>query len=90
MKSNFPISRELMRKIVDEVFDGAIEDASVIEEIYACIKRHEAEDKRYKSDNDIARTALSVFRKVASTYGNENEMAAPIAQALSDERSRWI
>lgn len=36
------ISRELMGKIVDEVFDGAIEDASVIEEIYACIKRHEA------------------------------------------------
>lgn len=35
------ISRELMGKIVDEVFDGAIEDASVIEEIYACIKRHE-------------------------------------------------
>ncbi|MCL6653537.1 hypothetical protein A6R70_14695 [Agrobacterium rubi] len=31
-----------MGKIVDEVFDGAIEDSSVIEEIYACIKRHEA------------------------------------------------
>lgn len=36
------ISRELMGKIVDEVFDGAIEDASVIEEIYAAIKRHES------------------------------------------------
>jgi hypothetical protein len=31
------ISRELLGKIVDEVFDGAIEDASVIEEIYAVI-----------------------------------------------------
>jgi hypothetical protein len=39
------ISRELMGKIVDEVFDGAIEDARVIEEIYAVIKRHEAPHK---------------------------------------------
>jgi hypothetical protein len=31
------ISRELLGKIVDEVFDGAIEDASVIEEIYTVI-----------------------------------------------------
>jgi hypothetical protein len=36
------ISRELLGKIVDEVFDGAIEDASVIEDIYAVINRHEA------------------------------------------------
>lgn len=38
------ISRELMGKIVDEVFGGAIEDCSVIEEIYAVIKHHEAEE----------------------------------------------
>ncbi len=45
MSDNAPkISRELMGKIVDEVFDGAIEDCSVIEEIYAAIKRHEAEE----------------------------------------------
>ncbi|MCZ7470296.1 hypothetical protein M0412_10820 [Agrobacterium sp. O3.4] len=36
------ISRALLGKIVDEVFDGAIEDASVIAEIYAVIKREEA------------------------------------------------
>ena len=36
------MSRELMALIVDEVFDGAIEDTRVIEEIYAVIKRHEA------------------------------------------------
>lgn len=35
------ISRALLGKIVDEVFDGAIEDPSVIEEIYAVIKREE-------------------------------------------------
>lgn len=37
----YPISRELLGKIVDDVFDGAIEDASVIEQIYAAIKKHE-------------------------------------------------
>ncbi|WCK12376.1 hypothetical protein G6L41_008850 [Agrobacterium tumefaciens] len=42
MQSETAISRELMGKIVDEVFDGAIEDSSVIEEIYAVIKREEA------------------------------------------------
>ena len=36
------ISRALLGKIVDEVFDGAIEDPSVIEQIYAVIKREEA------------------------------------------------
>lgn len=36
------ISRALLGKIVDEVFGGAIEDASVIEEIYSVIKREEA------------------------------------------------
>ncbi|MBP2462089.1 MULTISPECIES: hypothetical protein [unclassified Rhizobium] len=40
------MSRELMGLIVDEVFDGAMEDASVIEEIYAVIKRHEAVRRR--------------------------------------------
>lgn len=40
--SNPTISRDLLGKIVDEVFDGAIEDASVIEEIYAAITRHES------------------------------------------------
>lgn len=35
------MSRELMGKIVDEVFDGAIEDASVIEQIYEAIKKHD-------------------------------------------------
>ena len=35
------MSRELMGLIVDEVFDGAIEDTRVIEEIYAVIKRHD-------------------------------------------------
>jgi hypothetical protein len=33
------ISRELLGQIVDEVFDGAIEDATVIEDIYRVIAR---------------------------------------------------
>jgi hypothetical protein len=36
------LSRELLGKIVDEVFDGAIEDASVIEDIYRVIAREQA------------------------------------------------
>jgi hypothetical protein len=36
------MSRDLLGKIIDDVFDGAIEDASVIEEIYASIIRHSA------------------------------------------------
>ncbi len=36
------ISRALLGKIVDEIFGGAIEDASAIEEIFAVIKREEA------------------------------------------------
>ncbi len=42
MQSETVISRELMGKIVDEVFAGYTEDESVIEEIYAVIKREEA------------------------------------------------
>ncbi|MDR3353348.1 MAG: hypothetical protein LBO00_10200 [Zoogloeaceae bacterium] len=33
------ISRDLLAQIVDEVFDGAIEDAAVIEDIYRVIAR---------------------------------------------------
>lgn len=33
------ISRDLLGKIVDEVFDGAIEDASVIEDVYRVVAR---------------------------------------------------
>jgi len=36
------IPRDLLGKIVDEVFDGAIEDASVIEDIYRVIAREHA------------------------------------------------
>lgn len=39
------MSRALMGYIVDEVFDGAIEDTKVIEDIYAAIKRHEPGDE---------------------------------------------
>ncbi|TAA54587.1 hypothetical protein [Shinella sp. JR1-6] len=34
------MDRDLLGKIIDDVFDGAIEDASVIEDIYASIARH--------------------------------------------------
>ncbi|WP_438752030.1 hypothetical protein [Pararhizobium sp. O133] len=42
MTRTYPISRELLGKIIDDVFGGAIEDASVIEDIYSAIKNFEA------------------------------------------------
>lgn len=39
MTTNNEIPRDLLGKIIDEVFDGAIEDASVIEDIYRVIAR---------------------------------------------------
>jgi len=39
------IPRELLARVVDEVFNGAIKDTSVIEEIYAVIKRVEADQE---------------------------------------------
>lgn len=38
--------KELLGKIVDEVFDGGIEDASIIEKIYAVIEREEISQLR--------------------------------------------
>ncbi|CAM3514798.1 hypothetical protein G6L26_007430 [Agrobacterium radiobacter] len=38
--------KELLGKIVDEVFDGGIEDASIIEKIYAVIEREEIRQLR--------------------------------------------
>jgi len=37
------ISRQLLGKIVDEIFDGTIEDCSVIEDIYRVIAAHHRE-----------------------------------------------
>lgn len=39
------IPRELLARVVDEVFNGAIEDTSVIEEIYAVLKKAEADEQ---------------------------------------------
>ena len=73
------MSRELMGKIVDEVFGGAIEDASVIEEIYAVIKSYELDrgisaiiaDDTPIGPGDAANIAM-VKRALAGGYRNPN------------------
>jgi hypothetical protein len=68
-----PISRELLGKIVDEVFDGAIEDASVIEEIYAAIKRHEtpSPSPQMAVTDEMATTYKAAFRVVFDRWLND-------------------
>lgn len=39
------IPRKLLARVVDEVFKGAIEDTSVIQDIYAIIKKAEADEQ---------------------------------------------
>ncbi|UFS83162.1 hypothetical protein LPB79_12990 [Rhizobium sp. T136] len=65
------ISRALMGRIVDEVFDGAIEDASVIEEIYAVIRSHEAAPLL-----DKLPAAFEVLDQENGTYLTRSEIAA--------------
>ena len=65
------ISRELLGKVVDQVFGGAIEDASVIEEIYAVIAPY----IRTQAFND----ALEIVANVAAQY--------PIAAFPENSRS---
>lgn len=73
------ISRELLGKIVDEVFDGAIEDASVIEDIYAAIKRHEAQDAKpialisEATLNALMQDTGGMFRVSAPKWPSETE-----------------
>lgn len=68
------ISRELMGKIVDDVFGGAIEDASVIEDIYAAIKRHEA------APAVLLRAALVDLCKAYAECNGEDHPAYEAAQ----------
>ncbi|WP_320196236.1 hypothetical protein RMR10_004585 [Agrobacterium rosae] len=44
------MKRSLMGKIVDEVFDGGIEDPSIIEKIYAVIDREEIKPLQLEND----------------------------------------
>lgn len=48
------LSRELLGHIVDEVFDCAIEDTGVIEEIYACIVKYGAAPAQQEPQPDHA------------------------------------
>jgi|GEM_PF-6811783 len=82
------ISRQLLGKIVDEVFNGAIEDCSVIEDIYRSIAaHHQPAQKAEPSDDELLEFAieeefllfcdedefLQIARALLSRYGNQSD-----------------
>lgn len=87
------ISRALLGKIVDEVFDGAIEDPSVIEQIYAVIKREEAalyaaEPVAWVDEQELRYLEMVSGNKAWADFqrnikvGGEKEGRAPLYAAL--------
>ena len=94
MQSEAAISRELMGKIVDEVFDGAIEDPRVIEEIYAVIKREEATlskvDERKPLDLNITqdwfekRSALEADHEIGAGLRKFRSCVNPTQDELAE------
>ncbi len=55
--------KALLGKIVDEVFNGGIEDASVIEKIYAVIEREEIEPLR-RENNSLQNARQNNLRQI--------------------------
>ncbi|MCZ7856050.1 hypothetical protein O9X81_05440 [Agrobacterium salinitolerans] len=76
MQSETAISRELIGKIVDEVFDGAIEDPSVIEEIYAVIKREEAAQSKIDERNPLDLNITQDWFEKRSALEADHEIGA--------------
>lgn len=81
------MSRELVGKIVDDVFDGAIEDASVIEQIYAAIKKHEtpAPQEQTMVTDEMIRVALCAFQSGDMDWSSQDEelMRFALEEAIS-------
>lgn len=90
------ISRALLGQIVDEVFDGAIEDVSVIEDIYRVIAcefalqsqdREDAERWQHVRKNPIA--AIDSLRincgHDPASWGDEAEKAIDHARRIEGE-----
>ncbi|MQB09576.1 hypothetical protein DXT96_06865 [Agrobacterium sp. ICMP 6402] len=76
MQSETAISRELMGKIVDEVFDGAIEDASVIEDIYAVIKREESTQSKIDERKPLDLTITQDWFEKRAALEADHEIGA--------------
>jgi hypothetical protein len=80
MRKPVRISSELLGKIVDDVFDGAIEDASVIEDIYAAIKRHEDPAPQDRSRGSELLTTIKEFAR----WHHLNELTIAAGKTPSD------
>lgn len=79
--------RELMEMIVDEVFDGAIEDASVIEQIYDVIYRDEIINLknlacRNHEGRRLDKIAIGAATEVLEKHGLMDEAKEAIRKAV--------
>lgn len=75
--------KALLGKIVDEVFNGGIEDASVIEKIYAVIEREEIEPLR-RENNSLQNARQNNLRQIGEL------VLALKRNGLMDEASKAI
>lgn len=87
------ISRDLLGKIVDEVFDGAIEDPSVIEDIYRVVAREcalqsqDAEDaERYRWLRDGGNDDIGVVRGFGCIDSGSTTVVGTFEEGLYGEQ----
>ena len=90
---NPEISRELLGKIVDECFDGAIEDCKVIEDIYRVIAR-ESVERIYTNTDRIITMDDRQFSYEGNGYIQDNNFDFDAALVVSgdfidDEKDRY-
>lgn len=90
MTATNQISRELLGKIVDEVFDGAIEDASVIEEIYAAIKKHETPAPQDRSRGVTREDAISFLESACRNWSHVPKLSEDDIGDVASELLRFV
>ncbi|MCW0979396.1 hypothetical protein OK142_01120 [Agrobacterium sp. BT-220-3] len=79
------MKKALLAKIVDEVFDGEIEDASVIEKIYAVIEREEINQLR-RENNALQNARQNNLRQIGelTLVLKRNGLMDQASQAIRD------
>lgn len=81
------IGRDLLGVIVDEVFDGAIEDARVIEDIYRVIARHAGALSH--SQDCTCPSGDGSLRWPCAVHQQAEQKPAPVATVVQDKSGDW-